>query len=313
MLLAHRRGRRLDRARVRDAGPRDRGAARRARAWPDAHPRARVPGDRRRRRAGQQRRDRGGWRFAGPWRDPGHDRADRDADGTWRLTGEKTWTTWLPDLTHAFVTARIAGDGRAAGGRQLPRRPRRRRRRSDAPGSRRWACAARRPGGSILDGRPAGRRLVVAASRRRARSARARAAAPGSGPRSAAAYLGIGEGARDDVARWALDRRPGDGSTAVADVPSVQVRLGRMDAELRAARIVAHVARRWPRPLGRRGRRRPHGPRRWPSWSPRGPRSPPRTRRCGSPAARGSSPAASSGPSATRGPGSSTRRSRTSR
>ena len=31
-----------------------------------------------------------------------------DADGTWRLTGEKTWTTWLPNLTHAFVTARIA-------------------------------------------------------------------------------------------------------------------------------------------------------------------------------------------------------------
>ena len=32
-----------------------------------------------------------------------------EADGTWRLTGEKTWTTWLPNLTHAFVTARIAG------------------------------------------------------------------------------------------------------------------------------------------------------------------------------------------------------------
>ena len=35
----------------------------------------------------------------------------------------------------------------------------------------------------------------------------------------AAVYLGIGEGARDAVARWALDRRPGDGSTAVADLP----------------------------------------------------------------------------------------------
>ena len=30
-----------------------------------------------------------------------------EADGTWRLTGEKTWTTWLPNLTHAFVTARL--------------------------------------------------------------------------------------------------------------------------------------------------------------------------------------------------------------
>ena len=56
----------------------------------------------------------------------------------------------------------------------------------------------------------------------------------------------MGEGARTDVARWALDRRPGDGSTAVADIPSVQLRLGRLDADLRAARIVVlDVARRW--------------------------------------------------------------------
>ena len=62
----------------------------------------------------------------------------------------------------------------------------------------------------------------------------------------AATYLGVGEGARDAVARWALERRPGNGSTAVADIPSVQLRLGRLDAELRAARIVAlDVARRW--------------------------------------------------------------------
>jgi alkylation response protein AidB-like acyl-CoA dehydrogenase len=54
----------------------------------------------------------------------------------------------------------------------------------------------------------------------------------------AAVYLGVGEGARLDVARWALDRRPGDGTSAVADVPSVQVRLGRLDATMRAARLV---------------------------------------------------------------------------
>jgi alkylation response protein AidB-like acyl-CoA dehydrogenase len=66
------------------------------------------------------------------------------------------------------------------------------------------------------------------------------------GAAMAAAYLGIGEGARRDVARFALDRRPGDGSSSVADVPSVQVRLGRLDAALRAARIVLlDVARRW--------------------------------------------------------------------
>ena len=36
-----------------------------------------------------------------------------DAAG-WRLTGEKTWTTWLPNLTHAFVTARLVSAGDAA-------------------------------------------------------------------------------------------------------------------------------------------------------------------------------------------------------
>ena len=62
----------------------------------------------------------------------------------------------------------------------------------------------------------------------------------------AGVYLGIGEGARSEVVRWAIERRPGDGSSAVADLPSVQVRLGRLDAALRAARIVVlDVASRW--------------------------------------------------------------------
>ena len=48
------------------------------------------------------------------------------------------------------------------------------------------------------------------------------------------------------VVRWAVDRRPGDGSSAVADLPTVQVRLGRIDAALRAARVVVlDVAGRW--------------------------------------------------------------------
>ena len=55
--------------------------------------------------------------------------------------------------------------------------------------------------------------------------------APGSGRSAAATYLGIGEGARTAVARWALGHRPGDGSTSVADLPSVRIRLGRLDAD----------------------------------------------------------------------------------
>ena len=75
-----------------------------------------------------------------------------------------------------------------------------------------------------------------------------RGPAPGAwfGLAMAGVYLGVGEGARSEVVHWAVDRRPGDGSTAVADLPTVQLRLGRLDAALRAARIVVlDVAARW--------------------------------------------------------------------
>ena len=79
------------------------------RASPDGLRDRGLPGDRRRRGAAQQRRRP---RRAADRRRAARSRARRavaDADGTWRLTGEKTWTTWLPNLTHAFVTARIDG------------------------------------------------------------------------------------------------------------------------------------------------------------------------------------------------------------
>jgi len=167
-----------------------------------------------------------------------------EADGSWRLTGEKTWTTWLPNLTHAFVSARVDGsepvevgvwlvDLAADGVERLPG--------FDAMGMRGSASGRLRLGDVHV---PADALLV----RRPVREPDPRGSAPGAwfGISIAATYLGVGVGARTDVARWALDRRPGDGTTAVADVPSVQLRLGRLDAELRAARIVVlDVARRW--------------------------------------------------------------------
>lgn len=170
---------------------------------------------------------------------PGTTARGDDAQG-WRLDGEKTWTTWLPNLTHGFVTARIettrpdpdvgsflvdlgsAGVERSAGFESLGMR-----------GS--------ASGRLILRGVPG--QLVY---RRRADAHDPRGPVPGAwfAAAVAATYLGVGEGARTDVARWALDRRPGDGKTSVADVPSVQVRLGRSDATLRAARIVLFDAAR---------------------------------------------------------------------
>ena len=165
-----------------------------------------------------------------------------DARDGWRLTGEKTWTTWLPVLTHAFVTARLEGpaepvevgtflvDLRAPG---VQRRPG-----FEALGMRGSAS-----GRLVLEGAPG--RLVL---RRGAQAPDPRGPAPQAwfGIAIAATYLGVGEGARREVARWALARRPGDGSQAVADIPSVQLRLGRLDATLRVARtVVLDAARRW--------------------------------------------------------------------
>ncbi len=190
--------------------------------------------------------------------------ATASPDGsTFTVDGEKTWTTWLPALRHALVTARIveatagaagtAGDGASAtatprsepevavividleapGVARLPA--------FDALGMRGSASGRLR-----LDGvRVPNARLVV---RRRFGTPDPRGSAPGAwfGLGVAATYLGVGEGARREVVRWAVDRRPGDGSSAVADLPTVQVRLGRIDAALRSARIVIlDVAGRW--------------------------------------------------------------------
>lgn len=180
--------------------------------------------------------------------------ARQDTDGTWRLNGEKTWTTWLPNLTEAFVTARLALDAEVGAAADVPPDPA-----TLEVGTFRVDLGSpgldRQPGFAAMGmrGSASGRLVLQGAAgelvqRRRAKGPDPRGAAPGAwfSAALAATYLGVGEGARLDVARWALDRRPGDGSTAVADIPSVQLRLGRLDAELRAARIVVlEATRRW--------------------------------------------------------------------
>jgi alkylation response protein AidB-like acyl-CoA dehydrogenase len=164
-----------------------------------------------------------------------------DDAGAWRLTGEKTWTTWLPNLTHAFVTARLDDAERPRVGRFWV--------------DLRGPGVERREGFEALGmrGSASGRLVLREAPGRLLQERIAGTPDPG-GPAAlawfaasvAATYLGVGFGARDEVARWALDRRPGDGSTAVADLPSVRLRLGRLDADLRAARLVLiGAARAW--------------------------------------------------------------------
>ena len=177
-------------------------------------------------------------------------RAVADQRGGYRLTGEKSWTTWLPALRLALVSARIVETADAA----IPANPRLGVFLVDleAPG------ATRLPAFEALGmrGSASGRlRLddvaVLAAGlliSRHASEPDPRGSSPGGwfGLAMAGVYLGVGEGARDEVVRWATERRPGDGRQAVAEIPSVQVRLGRLDAALRTARIVAlDVASRW--------------------------------------------------------------------
>ena len=192
-------------------------------------------------------------------RQPGTRRPARHAGrrdgGDYRLTGEKTFTTWLPALRFALVSARLVDEARPAARDD-------RRRRSSAtcsstsnlPGVERLAgfdalgmraSASGRLGSPTFRFRPdmlVARRAGPASPDPRGRVGaglvRDRASPP---PTSASARAPGSE-----VIRWAVDRRPGDGSTAVADIPTVQVRLGRLDAALRAARIVLlDVARRW--------------------------------------------------------------------
>jgi len=162
-------------------------------------------------------------------------------EGGFHLTGEKTWTTWLPALRAAQVSAALGSGGigtfvvdlESDGVERLPG--------FDALGMR--GSASDRlvlhdvfvPADRLIAARPAG-------------GPDPRGPAPGAwfGAVVAAVYLGVGEGARRDVVRWAIDRRPGDGASAVADLPTIGVRLGRIDAALRSARIVLEeVARRW--------------------------------------------------------------------
>ena len=168
-----------------------------------------------------------------------------EADGSWRLTGEKTWTTWLPNLTHAFVSARVDGTEPVEVGSWLvdlaadgvERRPG-----FEALGMRGSASgpprARRRPGSRRRRSSPGGRPASpTRAGRRRA---------SGSGSPSPRPTSGSG---RAPGPPWLAGRSTDDRATARPRSPtSPASRCGSaaLDAELRAARIVVlDVARRW--------------------------------------------------------------------
>ncbi|MFM8333048.1 MAG: acyl-CoA dehydrogenase family protein [Candidatus Methylumidiphilus sp.] len=165
--------------------------------------------------------------------------------GGWRLDGEKSWATWLPALRYAVVTAGL--DDGEPGGRigallvDLNRPGVERLPAFDGLGMQASASGVLRLSAVDVDDA-----CLIYQRQSGAADPRSQTPLAWFGLCVAAVYLGVGEGARAAVLRWARTRKPGDTGQPVANLPSVRLRLGRLDAALRAARIVLlDTARRW--------------------------------------------------------------------
>ena len=161
-------------------------------------------------------------------------------EGTYRLDGEKAWVTWLPALRWLLVSARVEeGTGLFLLARGTP----------GLALDGRFRALAMRDSGSghlRLDGVAVPAAQLVSCRPRGTPDPRGPAPQAWFGLLVAATYLGIGEGARTSVVAFARERRPADAPKGIGHVPSVAVRLGRLDAALRAARLVVlETARRW--------------------------------------------------------------------
>ncbi|MGH2468128.1 MAG: acyl-CoA dehydrogenase family protein [Candidatus Limnocylindrales bacterium] len=162
------------------------------------------------------------------------------ADGTYRLDGQKPWVTWLPSLHRLLVMAAVEqGTGLFLVDPTTPG--------VEIEG--RFESLSLRGSGS---GQLGLRDVAVPADRLVSCRPRGRPDPRGPAPQAwfglvvAATYLGVGEGGRAAVAAFAGGRRPSDAPRGIGAIPSVAVRLGRLDAALRVARLVVlETARRW--------------------------------------------------------------------
>ncbi|GGL00328.1 acyl-CoA dehydrogenase family protein [Deinococcus radiotolerans] len=154
--------------------------------------------------------------------------------GGWRVTGRKTWSTGSRALTWALVTA-ATPDGQV--GRYLVN--------LRGPGVRiepTWVDAlALRGSGShdvVFDGAPA-RLHAPPAPANPASSAWFWTAVAGT-------YLGVGFAALDALIAYAHERVPTALGAPIATLPRVQEQVGRISADLLAAReLLLHAARTW--------------------------------------------------------------------
>ncbi len=154
--------------------------------------------------------------------------AIRDAEGNWRITGRKTFSTLSPILDRFVVSAYVPEDDRAAD--FLVRRS------GQVELIETWDTLGMRATGShdiVLDGAIAAARIPV-----------------GIGVDDAAGwllhipacYIGIAIAARDYAVKFAKAHRPNHLHGAIADLPVVQQQIGAMEADIRTARCLLYAA-----------------------------------------------------------------------
>ena len=170
--------------------------------------------------------------------------ARRHGDG-WLLDGRKTWSTWLPALRYAMVAARVESPGDVPGIGQFVVD-------LDSPG------VTRDPSFDALGLRATASGTLVLEAVEVPADALLHLRGPGDpdprGPAqgvwfqltSAAAYVGCAHAARDEVARFCRERRPNALAEPIAALPTVRLRLGRIDGAVGTARLlVLAAARAW--------------------------------------------------------------------
>lgn len=163
-------------------------------------------------------------------------------DGTYRISGRKTWSTLSPRLAYFLVTAAMADaegteDGRI-GEFLVP---------AGTPGvevEETWNSMSLRGSGShdvVLTEATVGPEALAEAY---APPARSRRGLDGSGPllHVAACYLGIGLRARLEVLRFAISHRPNSLSQPISTLPPVEESMGRIDTALAAAHALLYEA-----------------------------------------------------------------------
>lgn len=170
--------------------------------------------------------------------------AERSGGG-WVLEGRKTWSTWLPALTHALVAARIEEpeqpvrtgtflvDLSLEGVRRDPT--------FDAVGLRATAS-----GTLWLDRVQVHADALLLAREPTDPDPRAASLGPWFQLTSAATYTGCAHAARDEVTEFCRNRRPNALADPISSLPAVRLRLGRIDGSVRTARLlVLAAARAW--------------------------------------------------------------------